>query len=704
MTESEAAPTVTGAPPTAAAHPAPVRADDPRYRLDLDGLRGVAIALVVVFHVWFGKVSGGVDVFLVLSGFFFTGMVLRRAESGALGVVWTVRRTARRLYPALLVVLAAVLVATVVLRPYTQWSDIADQTLASVLYYQNWDLALSWADYLAADPSVSPLQHLWSMSVQTQFYLAILLVIALVAAACRTFGHEAHLRLVLASVLGGLAAMSLVYATVGVAHRQGWNYYDSGARAWELLAGGLLAIAVPWLRARRWVRLLLAAFGTAAVLLCGLLFDGANSFPGPAALFPVAAAAALIVAGNGIPPAARPLPSKVLATRPMVALGELAYPLYLWHWPILIFVLTERGTSAIGLTDGALVIVVSLVLAYLTHHLIEEPLRTRSGRAPAPRAALVYRRTAGVAVALVGFCVVGVGFGWHIVVRANPPKPAAMLDPLHYPGAEALASGAEVPTARMRPTVFEAPAEAAYPSVDGCIADWLTRDVITCSYGDVAASRTIAVTGSSHAEHWVPALDLLGKQHQFRVEVYLKMGCPLTIAEEVSYKGEPNPDCRDWSRDVLDRLGVDRPDWVFTTSTRPRDEIGDETPPEYLDVWSALSERNLNLLAMRDTPWLRRNGIRYRGIDCLAHGGDRISCGMKRADALDAVDPAAAPAASYPNVFPLDLTDAVCEPEVCPIAEGNILIYHDEHHLTASYSRSLAPELGRRLQPILGWW
>ncbi|QIS04390.1 acyltransferase family protein [Nocardia brasiliensis] len=717
MTDSDAAATVTGdsrvAPPRtiAPADPVPAPADTvrapsdtARYRRDLDGLRGVAIALVVVFHVWFGKVSGGVDVFLVLSGFFFTGMVLRRAESGATGVVWTVRRTARRLYPALLVVLAAVLVATAVMRPYTQWSDIVDQALASVLYYQNWNLALSWADYLAADPSVSPLQHLWSMSVQTQFYLAILLMIAMVAAVCRSLGYRAHLRLVLASVLGGLAAMSLVYATLGVAHRQGWNYYDSGARAWELLVGALLAIAVPWLRPHRALRWVLAVFGTAAVLLCGVFFDGANSFPGPAALFPVAAAAALIVAGNGLEPAARPLPSRLLGSRPMVVLGELAYPLYLWHWPILIFVLTERGTSDIGLADGTVVIGVSLVLAYLTHHLVEEPLRTRTAREPVPRAALVYRRGAGVAVALVGLGVVGVGFGWHVVVRANPPRPVGVLDAAHYPGAEALASGAEVPEARMRPTVFEAPAEAAYPSVDGCIADWLTRDVITCSYGDVTASRTIAVTGSSHAEHWVPALDLLGKEHQFRVEVYLKMGCPLTIAEEVSYKGEPNPDCRDWSRDVIDRLGEDRPDWVFTTSTRPRDGAGDETPPEYLDVWSALSDRNLKLLAMRDTPWLRRNGIRYRGIDCLAHGGDRISCGMKRSDALDAVDPAAAPAASFPHVFPLDLTDAVCEPEVCPIVEGNILIYHDEHHLTASYSRSLAPELARRLQPILGWW
>ncbi|WP_369690744.1 acyltransferase family protein [Nocardia crassostreae] len=159
---------------------APVRSDTrnrlpenslrPGYRDDLDGLRGVAIALVVAFHVWMGRVSGGVDVFLVLSGFFFTGMVLRRTETtGAAEAAQTLRRTGRRLFPALIVVLVAVAAATVVARPYTQWDEISAQLVASGFYFQNWYLATAEMDYVAPDPSISQLQHLWSMAVQGQF-------------------------------------------------------------------------------------------------------------------------------------------------------------------------------------------------------------------------------------------------------------------------------------------------------------------------------------------------------------------------------------------------------------------------------------------------------------------------------------------------------------------------------------------------------
>ncbi|MEU2121364.1 acyltransferase family protein, partial [Nocardia niwae] len=218
------------------------------YRHDLDGLRGVAIALVVAFHIWFGRVSGGVDVFLVLSGFFFTGSLLRGAEStGAIRLAHTARRLARRLLPALVTLLAAVVAATVLLRPFTQWDEMAAQTLASLLYYQNWYLALSWSDYLAADPSVSPLQHLWSMAVQTQFYVFALLAVASAAALCRRFARPAALRPVLAIALAVGVTASFLYAAHGAAVHQGWNYYDSFARAWELLAGALLAVAAPWL-------------------------------------------------------------------------------------------------------------------------------------------------------------------------------------------------------------------------------------------------------------------------------------------------------------------------------------------------------------------------------------------------------------------------------------------------------------------------
>ncbi|MBB5917534.1 peptidoglycan/LPS O-acetylase OafA/YrhL [Nocardia transvalensis] len=677
------------------------RSGGPAYRLDLDGLRGVAIGLVVVFHIWFERVSGGVDVFLVLSGYFFTGLLLRRAASGSVGVGATLRRTARRLLPALVTVLAAVVAATVALRPYTQWSDLAAQTLASLFYYQNWRLALSWTNYAAADPSVSPLQHLWSMSVQGQFYLAVtLLVTGLAWLGTRLAKPISPQRLSLV-VCGALGLLSFVYAAQASTDHQGWNYYDSFARAWELLAGAVLAVVVPRLALPRIARLALAAAGTVGVLACGWLLDGVRLFPGPAALVPVGAAAALIVAGNTADPDARPLPNRMLASRPLVRLGDIAYALYLWHWPILIFVLTERGRSTAGLGDGLLVIAVSLAAAWATHRFVEQPLRLRTDPPPASAA---YRRRAGAAVTAAGSAVAVLAAVWLVVVSANPPRPVGTLDSTAYPGAETLAAGVGAPEAPMRPSIAEAPADRAYPARDGCIADFDTRDVVTCTYGRPDARRTLAVAGSSHAEHWIPALQVLADQHDFRIDVYLKMGCPLTVAAEPMYKGERIPDCRDWSRDVIDRLGVERPDWVFTTGTRPRDTTGDETPADYVDVWSELADRGLNVVAVRDTPWLRRNGIRYRAIDCLAQGGDRTSCGMPRAEALDPVDPAEAPAAGHPTVFPIDLSNAVCEPLVCPVVAGNVLLYHDEHHLTATYSRSLAPELERQLRPILGWW
>ena len=157
------------------------------YRHDLDGLRGVAIALVAVFHIWFGRVSGGVDVFLVLSGYFFGGSLLRTALTpGSSLAPWPhVTRLARRLLPALIVVLAASAVLTVAVQPQTRWESFADQSLASLGYFQNWELAATASNYLSAGEAVSPLQHIWSMSVQGQFYIALLALVLMLAAVAR---------------------------------------------------------------------------------------------------------------------------------------------------------------------------------------------------------------------------------------------------------------------------------------------------------------------------------------------------------------------------------------------------------------------------------------------------------------------------------------------------------------------------------------
>lgn len=680
------------------------------YRLDLDGLRGLAIALVVAFHVWFGRVSGGVDIFLVLSGFFFTGMLLRQAERGGRVELWrTARRTARRLLPALMVVLAAVVALAVLQRPYTQWTDLSGQVVASALYYQNWYLAGAAKDYLAADPTVSPMQHLWSMAVQGQFYLLITVLLAVTAWVCRRKGGAPAIRPAVGVLALLLGTASFVYATLWSVSHQEWTYYDSAARAWELLVGALLAVVVSMLRVpeNRFVRVaraLLAIGGLAAVLTCGILFDGARQFPGPAALFPVGAAVALILAGLPSESGHRPRVSRLLATRPMVELGSIAYSLYLWHWPLLICYLVGFDQSHAGPVGGLAVIGVSLVLAVLTNRLVEEPLRLRSSGATVGAPWL--RRVSAVAVTLVGVLVLGSSAAWQAVMITAPSEPVGALEPNLYPGAEALLAGAAVPAAQIRPSVLEASSDLPPPTRDGCISDWYNSQVVSCTYGDPGGSRTIAMVGNSHAEHWLPAMDALAKAHSVKIVVYLKMGCSLTLREDAQYRGLDIPDCRDWSRAVIDQLGRERPDWIFTTATRPIWPIGgDETPDEYTEVWAALAELDLQIIAIRDTPWLRTdNGRRYKASDCLAAGGNAESCGIRRNDALSPVNPALAAAAAFPNVHPIDLTDAVCGPVMCRVVEGNVLVYHDEHHLSATYSRTIAPELERQIGAATGLW
>src|SRR3954470_6052358 len=200
------------------------------YRHDLDGLRGIAIAMVAVFHVWFGRVSGGVDVFLALSGFFFGGRLLRTAMTpgASLWPVPEVVRLVRRLLPALVVLLAASAILTILVQPETRWETFADQSLASLGYYQNWELANTTSNYLRAGEAVSPLQHIWSMSVQGQFYVSFLLVVFGFAYAFRRF-LGSRMRTTLIVLLSTLTIASFGYAIIAHGANQSTAYYNSFA-------------------------------------------------------------------------------------------------------------------------------------------------------------------------------------------------------------------------------------------------------------------------------------------------------------------------------------------------------------------------------------------------------------------------------------------------------------------------------------------
>lgn len=714
--------TVADVPDVVETIPAPV-SREALYRHDLDGLRGVAIALVAVFHVWFGRVSGGVDVFLALSGFFFGGSVLRNAltPGTSLSPRPNVRRLVRRLIPALVVVLSASAVLTVLIQPQTRWATFADQSLASLGYYQNWELATTASNYLRAGEAVSPLQHIWSMSVQGQFYIGFLLLVFGLAVLLRRRIGPNRLRTVFVALFAVLAIASFVFAIIAHQNDQVTAYYNSFARAWELLLGVLIGALVPYVTWPMWLRTTLATVGIAAILSCGALIDGVKEFPGPWALVPVGATMFLILAGanRGARRSTRdwvPGPNRLLATHPLVTLGSMAYSLYLWHWPLLIFWLAYTGGSHAGFLDGLVILLVSGVLAYLTMRFIEEPLRYQRRR-PSIVVASSWRtrlrhstKIGGAVITLLAVALTATAFTWreHVAAERAGGNELAALPADGYPGARALLNHAKVPQLPFRPTVLEAQDDVPESTNDGCISDFDNTGIINCTYGDPTATRTIALAGGSHAEHWITALDALGKQHGFKVVTYLKMGCPLTTEPNPLVMGDnrPYPKCRVWNDRVLPRLIADHPDFVFTTSTRPWNiKPGDTMPGTYVGIWQALSDAGIPILAMRDTPWLVTKGNKpFFPSDCLAKGGDAVSCGIDRFTVLSEHNQTLDFVERFPLLKPLDMSDAVCRADYCRAIEGNVLIYHDSHHISATYMRTMTPELGRQLGAATGWW
>jgi peptidoglycan/LPS O-acetylase OafA/YrhL len=679
-----------------------------------------------------------VDVLLALAGILFGGLFLRAALDPALSLspVAEVVRLGRRLVPALVVVLAACALLTILVQPQTRWETFADQSLASLGYYQNWELANTASNYLRAGEAVSPLQHIWSMSVQGQFYVTFLLLVAGCAYALRgllrghVMGRPPYLRRMFVALLSVLTLASFIYAIIAHQADQTTAYYNSFARAWELLLGALVGALVPYVRWPMWLRTVVGTVALAAILSCGAFIDGVKEFPGPWALVPVGATMLMILSGANLqrrPDSSGvgdglPLPNRLLATTPLVALGAIAYSLYLWHWPLLIFWLSYTGHAHASFVEGTAILLMSGLLAHVTVRLVEDPLRYRSSSAaektgsssPVPTVPwqLRLRRPTivlGSTVVLLGVALTATSFTWrqHVIVLRAAGKELSGLSTQDYPGARALTAHVRVPTLPMRPTVLEVKDDIPDSTRDGCISDFVNPAVVNCTYGDVAATRTIALAGGSHAEHWLPALQVLGQLHHFKVVTYLKMGCPLSTEQVPLIMGNnaPYPQCREWVQRTMAKLVADRPDYVFTTSTRPWNiKPGDVMPATYIGIWQTLSDNNIPILAMRDTPWLVKNNKPFDPADCLAKGGTAKSCAIKRSDVLSDHNQTLDFVGQFPLLKPLDMSDAICRPDSCRPVEGNVLIYHGAHHLSPTYARTMAAELGLQIAANTGWW
>lgn len=686
------------------------------YRVDLDGLRGFAIALVVVFHVFVGRVSGGVDVFLLLSGYFFLGGQLRYAlrPNPNLNPWWPFWRTVRRLVPALALVLVATLAAVLKLTPALMSGELAAQFKASMLYYQHRELTFQELDYAAAGQDTSPLQHLWSMSIQGRFYIVAILmgtVIAFLVSKLKLDPAKARLGAVV--VLGAITVASFSYASRFGLVGTGANYYSLYSRAWELTLGGLLAFVPSKFFLPKKTAGLTAGLGMAMIAATGILIPTSLAFPGPLTLLPLTGAALVILSGNSNPV------SSVLSSAPMTWLGQVAYSLYLWHWPILIIISVIAGYDTPPMWVGVIVIAVSLALAHVTHVLVEEPLRqhrrrplagehpVREARESLRTGAGIARAVGGVVVAVLVAVILAVLPSWnHRVASANKP-----LDPEEYPGAMAL-QGAVVPNVEARPD----PSLIAgmYPPIghEGCMVfkpqDAEMMPPLDCTYGDPEAETTIVLVGGSHIEPYIIPLDVLGQKHHFKIIPIVRQACPLVVGGEWDPANDiVDPVCAQWGENAFQHLVELEPDLVISTSTRPEGRPGegsatvDQVPQAYLNLWHRFAQEGIPFVGLRDNPWIF--DVFGNPMDpnyCIVDGHSESDCSVPRAMSYSEVDPAADFLLPENQQWAVDTADWFCRGDVCPPQIGNVYIYRDQNHISNAYALTLTPLLWEALQPV----
>jgi peptidoglycan/LPS O-acetylase OafA/YrhL len=684
-------------PPVPEELPAPVK----QLRGDIQGLRAIAVGMVLLYHAGLPFVKGGfagVDVFFVISGFLITGLMVREVErTGRLSARNFWARRAKRLLPATALVLVTVAVLSLAFLPPVRWASTSQDLLAASLYVTNWRLAWTSADYLAQNYAASPVQHFWSLAVEEQFYLFWPLVVLLVSGLGRRFGLSLRRYLLVGALL--ITIPSLAWSVhLGPAPEA---YFVTTTRAWELGIGAITALLSVRLDAmsRRLGQILTWA-GTGTLIAVAVWLPGLLPWPGSGALVPTVATAAVIAGG---PAAGSAGAAFLLGRAPFRWLGDLSYSLYLWHWPLIVFA-TVHWTTLSPL-QGALVVAFSFIPAYLTHRLVEEPLHRSRLLARFPARALAV----GAACTVVGMIA---AVGLRIAIPGVPVIPAA-----DRPGAVALTTDPGtaidwVKAASITPDPLVARDDLPDLYARNCQSDYAQAVPVMCEFGNRASARWVVLVGDSRAAQWSPALQLIAAQQGWRLTTITKAGCP--FADVTIYKGAkgralPYTSCRQWNDATAGLLtGPVHPDLVITSAFAPylvggkgglkKGEASRQAMIKGLHrSWKALNTAGVPVVGIRETPAMGKDIA-----ECVSeHRTSLNECSTPAKKALrtaHAIQPAALGLAESASI---DLTPTmVCPAAVCPVVIGNVLIYRDEHHLTATYSRSLAPALELALEGL----
>ncbi|MDR6866183.1 peptidoglycan/LPS O-acetylase OafA/YrhL [Microbacterium resistens] len=668
-----------------------------RVRSEIQALRALAVLLVVVYHLWPERLTGGyvgVDVFFVISGFLITLHIARGIQSDrGFSLREFYARRARRLLPASLLVLLLVGAVTLVLMPQTLWEDFGTQIAASALYVENWVLNARAVDYLALGAQPSPVQHFWSLSAEEQFYLVWPLLLLVAAVLAVKAGKRRIFGLVLA--MACVTLLSLSYSVFATATDPASAYFVTPTRAWEFGAGGLAALLLPDLVGHERIRTVLAWGGYAGIFVAAFLFDSATPFPGYAALLPVVATVLVIVAGD---PRTRLTPAFLTGRRPVQFVGGISYSMYLWHWPLIVFVPILASGVGTSLTTVQKVIIfgATLVLGWLSKKYIEDPFIGDGLPARWRRPRVTFT---AVAAGMVIVAAVGVTGAVTVGSRASAAT-ALVAQSLQSDDASCLGAAT---------LVEEGCADFATDLVipDPVIArqDLVAQDcqqragraeVIRCEFGPEDGGTRVVLLGDSHANQWLPALTAIAEKRDWHLTTYFKSSCPFSVADF------RNPSCTEWNAAVRAELEASRFDIAIVASGSGLEAIAakqdalETATAGVVGAWGSLTATGARIIPIADTPRPDRAGI-TDPPSCVAEGRD---CDLPANKALG--DDPLVEGAKASGIPIIDMNDLLCSAGVCPAIIGGVLAYRDGNHLTGAYVTTLTPYLDERIHAPRG--
>ncbi len=701
------------APAGARRLPAPVHRG---FRPDIEGLRAVAVLVVVLYHGGVKALGGGftgVDVFFVISGFLITGHLLQEMDqTGSINLAQFWARRVRRLLPALTVVVVATSIAVAL------WWEILRRARALIdlswgaLYAANWRFAQLDVDYLTAGQR-SPALHLWSLGVEEQFYLLWPLLLVAVILATRRPSWRPHRRAAVVATLATSWVVSFGWNLVWSHSRPSWAYYSLPTRLWQLATGALLACGLGWWARRRFsarVALVWAGLGAIGVGVVLLHDAGGTPYPGVVALLPTLGAGAVIASGvapwpqpgQGTQVRVRPamqvvlLPVRVLSSWPMQRIGNLSYGWYLWHWPLLVLAPAVVG-HALTTMQAVAVAGLGLVAAAISARLVENPIR----RAPGAL------RRAGWSLAL-GAALTGLCVG---VTQVTLHRTAAGAVTHQFTQITEQGNSEQV-------HVRLSPVQARYDAalMGTChVGQAVTSLPPGCDFGASTDSGRVLMAGDSHAGQWFPAVMEAADQRGLGVTAWTKSWCQLADVRW-QLNAKPYDQCSQWREQVLQQATSGRYSVLVTSSSAvvgmsqermpmrilgpdgralPTEQVQQTWSEGYLRTVQRLQQAGVKVVVIRDTPYMRRSVP-----ECLAQfpqQAHRCSPARWRAEPGGEDVRLAAQVGATTG----DFTDLLCSPQRCHALIDGYIAWWDKAHLAGSYVRTLAPQVGALLDQAL---